>query len=287
MKITNFLTLPDNRQLAYAEFGKPDGHPVLYFHGGASCRLEPLLWGDDTISRLGLRLIAPDRPGMGQSDFQPDYGFSDWVKDLVCLADALGLDKFSVLGVSGGGGYAIACAAKIPERLHAAVIASGAWKTDAIAYFPTATRLTWILVRKFPLLNLLILKLRKQSFKASPEQLSKKLKKWIPPVDYAVVEASDRIKILREISIESMRQGVKGAAWDVYLYLQEWDFRVNEIQMPLKFFHGEQDMNIPIALAEQVVASLPMAELVKYPKEGHLSLIVNHFDAIAKMLVSE
>ena len=50
------------------------------FHGGASCRLEPLLWGDETIRRLGLRLIAPDRPGIGQSDFQPNRGFSDWGK---------------------------------------------------------------------------------------------------------------------------------------------------------------------------------------------------------------
>ena len=232
-------------------------------------------------------LLLPTRPGMGQSDFQPDRGFSDWVKDLVCLADALGLDKFSILGVSGGGGYAIACAALIPERLHAAVIVSGAWKTDAVACFPTATRLTWMLVRKFPVLNLLMLKLRKQSFQASPEQLSKKLKKSFPPVDYAVVEESDRIRILRQISIESMRQGVKGAAWDIHLYLQEWDFSIDEIQIPLKFFHGEQDTNIPIALAKQVVASLPIAELMIYPEEGHLSLIMNQSEAIAKSLVGE
>jgi pimeloyl-ACP methyl ester carboxylesterase len=197
------------------------------------------------------------------------------------------LDKFSVLGVSSGGGYAIACAAKIPERLHAAVIASGAWQMDAIAYFSTATRLTWMLARKFPLLNLLILKFRKQSFKVSPEQLSKKLKKWFPPVDYAALLALDRIKVLRQISIESMHQGVKGAAWDAHLYLQEWDFSVDEIQMPLNFFHGEQDTNIPITLAKQVVASLPTAKLAMYREEGHLSLIMNQSEAIAKSLVGE
>ena len=68
MKTTNLITLPDGRKLAYAEFGKSDGHPVIYFHGGASSRLEPLLLGDELISQYGLRLIAPDRPGIGQSD---------------------------------------------------------------------------------------------------------------------------------------------------------------------------------------------------------------------------
>jgi pimeloyl-ACP methyl ester carboxylesterase len=134
MKITNVLTLPDNRRLAYAEFGKPDGHPVFHFHGSPSSRLEPLLLGDDVFSQLGLRIIAPDRPGMGQSDFQPDRGFSDWSDDVVFLADALGLDKFSILGISGGCGYVAACAAKVPERLHSAVIvlAHGQWVISKI-----------------------------------------------------------------------------------------------------------------------------------------------------------
>ncbi|MEL7226506.1 MAG: alpha/beta hydrolase, partial [Cyanobacteria bacterium J06576_12] len=70
MKTINLLTLPDNRQLAYAEYGSPDGYPLLYCHGGGSSRLEPLLLGDEVFSRLELRVIAPDRPGIGQSDFQ-------------------------------------------------------------------------------------------------------------------------------------------------------------------------------------------------------------------------
>ena len=128
MKTTNLLTLPDKRQLAYAEYGDPNGYPVFYFHGGGTSRLEPLLLGDEVFIRLGLRLVAPDRPGIGQSDFQPNRGFSDWTKDVTFLADTLGLDKFSVLGVSSGGGYTAACAAKIPHRLHSAVIVSGAWE---------------------------------------------------------------------------------------------------------------------------------------------------------------
>lgn len=77
MNIESQIILPNDRRLAYAEFGKPEGHPVLYFHGAPSSRLEPLLIGDDVLSRYGLRIIVPDRPGMGRSDFQPNRGFSD------------------------------------------------------------------------------------------------------------------------------------------------------------------------------------------------------------------
>jgi pimeloyl-ACP methyl ester carboxylesterase len=96
MKTDDVMTLPDGRKLAYAEFGKPDGYPVLYCHGAPSSRLEPLSLGDDVLSQLGLRVICPDRPGIGQSDFQSDRGFSGWPRDVVFLTEALGLDRFSV-----------------------------------------------------------------------------------------------------------------------------------------------------------------------------------------------
>ena len=284
MQTTNFITLPDKRQLAYAEYGDPKGHPVLYFHGGISCRLEPLLWGDETIRRLGLRLIAPDRPGIGQSDFQSNRDFSDWVKDIEFLTDVLGWDKFSTSGISGGGGYTVACAALIPERLNTAVIVSGAWQASAIEYYPKATRFAWMLARKFPWLNSITLKLEQQSFKKSPEKLLVKFEKRLPPVDYAVLKSPAQIEILRQISNESMRHGIKGVTWDVQLYLQNWDFSSDEIQMPLMFFHGEQDTNIPITLAKQVVMNLPTAKLKTYPEEGHFSLIVNQFGAIAEAI---
>lgn len=70
MKTDNQIYLPDGRRLAYAEFGKPDGYPVLYFHGSPASRPEPMLIGDEAFSKFGLRVIGPDRPGMGQSDFQ-------------------------------------------------------------------------------------------------------------------------------------------------------------------------------------------------------------------------
>jgi pimeloyl-ACP methyl ester carboxylesterase len=287
LKITNFLTLPDNRRLAYAEFGKPDGHPVFHFHGSPSSRLEPLLLGDEIFSKLGLRIIAPDRPGMGQSDFQPDRGFSDWPNDVVFLADALGLEKFSILGISGGCGYVAACAAKVPERLHSAVIVSGAWPMQYIEDMPTASRLLWFLAKKSPIFHKILLKLMLRSLKGSPQKVLATFKKQLPPVDYAVVESPDRMKSFCQMSLESMCKGVKGATRDLQLYVREWDFSLDEIQIPLTLFHGGRDMNVSIVAVKRVMASLPTARLVTYPDEGHISLIVNHLDAIAKVLVGE
>jgi pimeloyl-ACP methyl ester carboxylesterase len=288
MKTTNFITLPDGRKLSYAEFGDPDGHPVIHFHGNVSSRLEPLLLGDELISQSGLRLIAPDRPGMGQSDFQPNHGFSDYPKDILFLADTLGLDKFSILGISGGGGYISACAAKIPDRLINAVIVSGAWYImDSLADLPMLNRWIYTLARRFPLLYRGLLKLMLPFYKDDPAKVLATFKKQIPTADYAVLNPPHRIEAYCKSTIEAMYQSTKGPAWDVQLYLRPWDFKIEEIQIPLKFFHGEQDKTIPIALAKRFIDRLPTAELVTYPDEGHISIVINQFETIVQALKSD
>ena len=286
MESTNLLTLPDNRRLAYAEYGAPNGHPVFYFHGGGASRLEPLLLGDEVFTRLGLRLIAPDRPGIGQSDFQPNRGFSDWTKDVTFLADALGLDKFSVLGVSAGGGYTAACAAKIPNRLHSAVIVSGAWEittADLLKY----KRWRWLLIKQFPWLYQASMKLTQRSLQGSPDKLLETFKKTLPAADYAVLKSPGRMKKSCETLIEGLRSGTRGAAWDLQLYFRNWDFRLDEIRMPLTLFYGEEDRNVPLDLVKRTAATLPTTKLVMYPNEGHISVVVNQIEAIAKALLNE
>jgi pimeloyl-ACP methyl ester carboxylesterase len=285
MKTANFITLPDGRKLSYAEFGDPDGHPVIHFHGNVSSRLEPLLLDDELISQSGLRLIAPDRPGMGQSDFQPNHGFSDYPKDIVFLADTLGLDKFSILGISGGGGYISACAAKIPNRLINAVIVSGAWYImDSLADLPMLNRWIYTLARRFPLLYRGLLKLMLPFYKGDPAKVLATFKKQMSAADYAVLKPPHRIEAYCKSTIEAMYQGTKGSAWDVQLYLHPWDFKTEEIQIPLKFFHGEQDKTMPITLAKRYIDRLPTAQLFMYPNEGHISVVINQFETIVQAL---
>jgi len=288
MNTERHIILPDGRRLAYAEFGKPSGTPVLYFHGAPSSRLEPLLIGDEVWSRLGLRVIAPDRPGIGGSDFQPDRGFSDWPKDVVALATALDLERFAVLGNSGGGPYAAVCAAKIPERLNAALVVSGGWQMnlpEAKDNMPFVNRLFLILAGHAPPLLRLMLKAMGSSSTFEREKELAKLKARVPPADYAAFAEPGRIEALHEMMRECMRGGTKGPAWDLRLYMCEFDFKLAEIQMPLKLFHGERDVNAPIALVRRMVVELPNAQLVTYENESHLSTLCNHVDEFAEAIV--
>lgn len=292
MNTENRIVLPDGRTLAYAEFGQADGDPVLYFHGAPSSRLEPLLLGDEAFVRLGLRVIAPDRPGMGGSDFQPGRNFSHWPSDVVCLADALGLGQFAVLGNSGGGPYVAACAARIPDRLRAAVIVSGGWRMDwpeATNGLPFVNRLVMILARRAPFLLRLVLRSMggiAQDERHRDKEL-KQLRARMTPADYAAIEKPGRLEAFGASMRECMRQGTKGAAWDMGLYVREFDFRLDDIRTPLVWFHGEQDMNAPIALVRRAVADLPSARLVTYENEAHLSTLCNHVGEIAQRLTTQ
>jgi pimeloyl-ACP methyl ester carboxylesterase len=278
------VVLADGRNITFAEYGPADGHPVLYFHGAPSSRLEPLLIGEDAFTRQGLRIIAPDRPGMGRSRFQRHRSFADWPVDVIALADAVGLDKFSVLGNSGGGMYAAACAARIPERLHSAVIVSGAWRMDqpqALAQMPFMTRLTWQLAKHVPMLLRPLLR----SMAAGAGRDLSQMKNILPPPDYDAFEYPGRYEAFGYVFREALRQGSRGAAWDMRLYVHPFDIRLQDIQLPLQVFHGGKDTNVPLALVRDALAQIPAAKLTVYPHEAHLSTLCNRFDEIAHALV--
>jgi pimeloyl-ACP methyl ester carboxylesterase len=289
MKTDNLIDLPDGRKLAYAEYGEPDGHPVMHFHGSMSSRLEPLFFGDDLLNQYGLRFIALDRPGMGQSDFQPNRGLTDWTKDVVFLADRLNIEQFSVLAISGGAGYAAVCAAKIPERLHSVVIVSGGWQVDDEAVKNTQFPLNFLLIvaSKAPFLLPAMLNISNLSFQGSPEKVLARMKKSMPAPDYNALTQSGNINFFLQPTIEGLRRGTKGAAWDFQLSAHDWDFGLEEIQIPLVLFHGEQDKSVPVEnVRRKISSSLPTARLVTYQDEGHVSIIINRYDEIFKALVA-
>ncbi len=285
MSTQSQITLPDGRKLTYAEFGQPDGAPVLYFHGAPSSRMEPLLIGDEVFRQHGLRVIAPDRPGMGGSDFQAGRGFSDWPADVVALADSLGIERFAVLGNSGGGPYVAVCAAKISQRLRAAVIVSGGWRMDwpeAKNNMPFVNRLVMTLARRAPLLLRLLLSSMGSISQGDPEKELARLRSRLPAADYAAFAVPGRLAAFGQTMRESLRQGAKGAVWDMRLYVRDFDFSLDEIRVPITLFHGEQDTNAPLAMVRRMATGLSSARLVTYENEAHLSTLCNHFDAIAQ-----
>lgn len=287
MTLDHHVTLPDGRNLAYAEFGDPAGQPVFYFHGSPASRLEPLLVEDEVWQRHGLRVIAPDRPGIGGSDFQPRRQFSHWPIDVVALADALRLERFAIIGNSGGGPYVAVCAAKIPERLTAAVIVSGGWRMDwpeATKHLPFPNRAMLFLARRAPWLLRLGLSAMGNIATGEREKELAQMKKRVPPADYEAFAVPGRLEAFGQLMREALKPGTKGLAHDLGLYVRKFGFRPEEIRMPITWFHGDQDTNAPLPMVHRAVARLPTVRLVVCEKEAHLSTLCNRVDEFAALL---
>lgn len=290
MKLVNYVTLPDNRKLAYAEFGAASGVPVVYCHGAGSSRLEPLLIGDDIFKHYGLRVIAPDRPGMGRSDFQRGRTLSDYPHDIRYLANKLEIGQFAIMGVSGGGPHAAACAAIIPERLSTVVIVSGAWSMDwpeATKHLALANRLIWTVAKRVPFALPLLQQLQSLLFKGSHERIRKGLQNFMPAPDYQAISKPDRLETLVKMTTEATYQGTKGSSWDLRLFVQDFGFRLDDIQIPVNLFHGVLDESVPLAMAQRGADMIRHSQLTIYEHEAHISTLINCFDDVAQVLLSE
>jgi pimeloyl-ACP methyl ester carboxylesterase len=115
------ISLPDGRDLGYSIVG--EGEPVFYFHGLPGSRLDVFLQREKSSKHL--QMIGVDRPGFGLSTFAPNRRVSDFAADISHLANHLGIDKFAMLGFSGGAHYVITCAALLADRVTRAVVISG------------------------------------------------------------------------------------------------------------------------------------------------------------------
>jgi len=286
--LSQSIRLPDGRTLMYAEYGAPDGKPVFYFHGLPGSRLDPAMLVGNDLVKAGIRMIACDRPGMGGSDFLPGRGFSHWPADMVTFADKLGLGKFAVWGVSGGGGYVSACARLIPDRLSAAVIVSGAGRMDspeARDGLPVMGWLIWWLSARSVRLTEMLLNLTKPRNLGDPAKIRQQMMRTMPPGEAAFFEKPGRLEAFMASTGECMRLGVHGMAWDMHLCARPWDFRLEEICFPVRLLHGEADLNVPVAVARKVAAAIPGCQATFYPGEGHISILANHLDEVIITLI--
>ncbi len=267
------IQLSDGRRLGYAEFGDPRGAPVIYFHGWPGARVEGRL-GDEAASVSGVRLIAIDRPGMGLSAFQPRRSFVDWPDDVVEVAATLGLDRFAVLGISGGGPYAATCAWKLADRLTGAGIVSSLAPFDvagAVASMGRRNRLTFQLVRHLGALRRILMARVAHSVSRRPERI---LESGVEAaVDKEYLGRPDVRTILGESLSEAFRDGSRGPAWEMGLYTRPWGFRLEDIRAPVHLWHGEQDANAPISMGRYLATSIPECRATFYPGEGHLHFV--------------
>ena len=285
-KLNQTITLKDGRKLGYIELGRSDGKPLFHFHGFPGSRLEANLLAD-RIGEMNLRLIGIDRPGMGLSDFKKNRSLLDWPDDVVELADVLGIDKFAVEGISGGGPYAAACAYKIPERLTSCGIISGVASKDL--EIEKKMKL-FSIIRLFPWLFRLMIWIKSRGMK-DLEKAEKNLKKALikfPEADRKVLDDPQILSKFIKESAEAFRQGSKGAYHEGKIYAKSWSFNLEDISSKLKVYiwHGEADEAVPVAMGREMCNLIPNCVGKFYPGEGHYSTIFNYYEDIIDALTS-
>lgn len=280
------IALPDGRRLGYGRYGDPGGAPVFYFHGFPASRLEGAIIGA-AAGRVGASIIAPDRPGFGRSDFQPGRRILDWPGDVRRLADALGLDDFAVLGVSGGGPYAAACAHRLGPRLIRAASAAGLGPTtdaELVRGMGAIARLGFHLARRHPGVFGLAYGTLAGLVARYPD-LVFRLNQVTPP-DQAVLATPEVRSILVGSMREALRPGVAGAVHEFKLLASPWGFGLEDIAAPFHVWHGCQDGTVPHAMAQSMAARMPNAHLHLLDDEGHISLAVHHGAEIIAALLA-
>lgn len=287
--IDSTIKLRDGRTLAYAEYGDPAGEPVFYFHGFPGSRLEASL-ASSAASDSRARLIAVDRPGYGRSDFKPGRRIIDWADDVSDLADGLRIDRFAALGVSGGGPYLSACAMKLSRRITRAGIFCGLGPLDrrgATRGMLLPHRVLLGLVGRLPSTAPLTARLITGMMLLSPELAVAQFARRLPEADRKFVGDPASRDIFIRAYREALRQGARGATWDLRLYTRPWGFGQDEIEMPVHFWQGERDTIVPPSMARAQLGTLRDGRARFFPGDAHFSVVFNNAREMLRLLTSD
>ena len=264
-----------DRTLCWADYGVDSGLPVMFFHGGNDSRLAGSLL-DAAAIQTGVRLICPDRPGFGRSTFQPGRRLTDWPSDVEQLADHLGLGHFGVIGHSGGGPHALACAAALPERIaRVATVSSVAPPTATNRGLHPAFRVVNALM-KHPTLYRTVARSQVRQMSNHPDRW---LGMWakMQPADGAMFRERPSIArtILTEMT-EAVRAGDAGLIHEASLYHRDWGFDLAAVQTTTAVWHGDSDRQATPAWARFLTDNIPTATLTMVEAGGHFSTLIDN-----------
>ena len=284
-----FLELNSGGRLAFSEYGDPGGAPVFFCHGWPSSFTMATIT-DAAARELGIRIISADRPGISESTLHPDRKLLDWPPLLRELVDHLGIGQFRVLGISGGAPYAYAGAWAMPQRMRAIAVVSGAPPIVDLNDHTGLLRLyRWMLRlhRRSPeFLRLCFRVVRPFAAQRIPIRLRPLFLKIFQPTDAAVL----RDKAAFEACFESARRAWRGSAagvmTDAQVYAEPWGFRLEDVHVPVRLWHGTKDRAFSFRLAEEVAARLPDCKLRIVDGAGHFSLPIRFMHEILADLMA-
>jgi pimeloyl-ACP methyl ester carboxylesterase len=276
------------RQLAYSEYGDREGTPVMFCHGWMASRLTR--HPDDRLTAsLGVRLIAIDRAGIGRSDPDPAKTLLSSAVDMAAVADELGLERFAVLGHSGGGPYALACARALPERVSRVAIASGFAPFDrSQRYAGMSRRMRGFvrLLRFAPWLAGPFMRSAPRRFRDDPDKaFDQQFGELCQSDRHAFEDAEVRESVLAS-AVEALAAGHVGVAIESQLlFVRPWGFSPAEVVSHVDLWYGAADTIVPPEMGRYLEQTIPDSRLTVVPDAGHM-LYVTHWAEILQGLTS-
>lgn len=282
------LTLKDGRKLGYLDVGKSGGPVAFHFHGHGSSRLEALML-EDAAHRLGLRVIALDRPGIGYSDPRDGDRLLDWPHDVAEAADLLGIERFAVQGMSAGGPYALACAYRLGDRVTACSLISAVPPPEiARRTGPRVRRLAWWVAHRYPkYLRRRLMQFRPDG-RPSEDMVRERMLRvaqWLGGEDLRLMKIEGLRTVLARTMMETARQDGAGNRAEIERLVKPWGFDIARLTGPRFFvWHGEEDRIMPVGPARAMARRLRNATATFYGGEGHFSVLVNRaYDMLAAL----
>ena len=278
------VTLPDGRTLEAVEEGDPDGTLLIFHHGsrGAAVAFAPF---HQAAADRGIRLVTLSRAGFGDSSREEGRSVASAAADAAALADHLGAERFVTMGWSGGGPHALACAALLPERVGAAATIAGVAPYDAEGLAWTdgmgeSNQIEYSLAARDPDELLRWMQPQVDAFAVvEPDTIVSELRSLICDIDEAEVNGA-----LGELLATSFRRAFANGVWGWYdddlAFVRPWGFELASIRVPVSVWQGRQDLMVPFAHGEWLVANVPTARARLRPEHGHLSLAVGSMGEI-------
>ncbi|KUI26572.1 alpha/beta hydrolase [Mycobacterium sp. IS-1742] len=273
-KLEGNIAVAADRQIGFAEFGHPQGRAVFWLHGTPGARRQIPAEARAFAEEQKIRLIGIDRPGIGSSTPHQYDNVLAFADDLAVIADTLGIDRMAVVGLSGGGPYALACAAEMPERVVGTGVLGGVAPTvgpDAIG-----GGLMKLGSRVAPFLEVAGTPIR-----LAAGTLIRFVRPVADPALYlyaAVSPAPDRRMLVRpeframflDDLLNGSRKQLAAPFADVVVFARDWGFRLEDVKVTVHWWHGDVDHIIPFAHGQHCVSRLPDAHLYHLPGESHL-----------------
>lgn len=274
------LTLTDGRKLAFTDFGDPLGYPIVFGHGMPGSRIEGRFFHDKAREH-GFRILTSDRPGIGNSDFQPGRKLLDYPGDIEQLADSLGLARFCHIGWSSGGSRTLACCYRLADRVDLGVCLSG---LTHFAEYPgsggllQATR--WPgpqLVRLSPRLTRLAVTLIAWLSRRHPGLYLKGAQEMASAHDRRLLHRLMKEGEFRSDQLMCLNSGGRAITTDLLTELGNWGFSLRDVRTPILIYQGQEDPFVPTDYARHLAKNLPGADLTLMPGIGHLYPLSRRF----------